>query len=610
MTIHIGEDKVSGVYLGALEVNKIYKDQDIIYQKNQLQKRTLIFEEVGTSSDAYGEFIKSDHINIGRTSIGTNVSSDWSSIQYYAPNCYLQGDYEINFTLVEFQDSSAQFARFKTDSDELVWRLDYDEDESNAFKLTDGQRTFSWASAQHQNLHFKITRIGNTLKVYVNNDLKVTVQGTSTVDGIFAFPALFLSGGYWFSNLSIYRLRVPVTRLPGGYQELSHVECTGNQWLNTGVTAWENEELKILARLRQTLASEDNQVLIDPNDSAYNLKVSHTDNKLYLYNEVYNNISMGDVLNVDLTHLGKRQGSTTTCIVNGQSKTVSFPYVTPDVTRIGSSSQYGSDKSYLKIYAVAIWVNNTKVRDFVPAKKKVDGSVGLYDMVNDTFYTSEGSGAFVAGYEIDPIKSNLFIDDCLNTSYNENYTTIGTCNVNRTSAGMDFTSSLNKEGYLKANQLITGDFDITFKVIASDSDVTIDAAAALLNNEDVNRISFTREVSQGFKFNWLYEDGGMIRSDTSSNSNQMWKITRRSNVIRLTAIEPGTGQTIGSLVSTMGIHKNAYFAWPALANKDTHFKVKDLRINYMGDPGELPFPSYITEVPLSKLLEHNTSTLV
>jgi hypothetical protein len=36
-----------------------------------------------------------------------------------------------------------------------------------------------------------------------------------------------------------------------------------------------------------------------------------------------------------------------------------------------------------------IWENNVLVRDFIPVYRKSDSVVGMYDSVNDVFYTNK-----------------------------------------------------------------------------------------------------------------------------------------------------------------------------------------------------------------------------
>lgn len=57
------------------------------------------------------------------------------------------------------------------------------------------------------------------------------------------------------------------------------------------------------------------------------------------------------------------------------------------------SDHYASYRlHYLKIYD-----NDTLVRDFVPCYRKADFKAGMYDLVNNVFYTNAGTGEFTLG---------------------------------------------------------------------------------------------------------------------------------------------------------------------------------------------------------------------
>lgn len=50
-----------------------------------------------------------------------------------------------------------------------------------------------------------------------------------------------------------------------------------------------------------------------------------------------------------------------------------------------------------RVFRVKISDAGTLVRDFIPAMRDSDGEVGMYDIVNDVFYTNSGTGVFVGG---------------------------------------------------------------------------------------------------------------------------------------------------------------------------------------------------------------------
>ena len=56
----------------------------------------------------------------------------------------------------------------------------------------------------------------------------------------------------------------------------------------------------------------------------------------------------------------------------------------------------------LKIYRVVVRNGNVFVMNAVPARRKSDDAVGMYDMVSGEFFTSSGSGQFTAPESVDP----------------------------------------------------------------------------------------------------------------------------------------------------------------------------------------------------------------
>ena len=63
----------------------------------------------------------------------------------------------------------------------------------------------------------------------------------------------------------------------------------------------------------------------------------------------------------------------------------------------------------MRLYTCQIYDNGTMVRDYVPAKRKSDNVVGLYDLQNSVFYTPTG-GSLIAGPEIIVLNMNCKID--------------------------------------------------------------------------------------------------------------------------------------------------------------------------------------------------------
>ena len=52
------------------------------------------------------------------------------------------------------------------------------------------------------------------------------------------------------------------------------------------------------------------------------------------------------------------------------------------------------------LYDFKIYDDNILVRNFIPCYRKLDGMIGLYDLVKGTFYTNSGSGVFIKGNDM------------------------------------------------------------------------------------------------------------------------------------------------------------------------------------------------------------------
>jgi hypothetical protein len=56
--------------------------------------------------------------------------------------------------------------------------------------------------------------------------------------------------------------------------------------------------------------------------------------------------------------------------------------------------------SAVRLYECKFLENTQIIRDFIPARRIVDNILGLYDIINNQFYTNAGSGNFIAGSTI------------------------------------------------------------------------------------------------------------------------------------------------------------------------------------------------------------------
>lgn len=63
-------------------------------------------------------------------------------------------------------------------------------------------------------------------------------------------------------------------------------------------------------------------------------------------------------------------------------------------------SSYREEKSSAKYYLCQMWENDILIFYGIPCYRKLDNVAGMYDIVNNVFYTNEGDGDFVVGADV------------------------------------------------------------------------------------------------------------------------------------------------------------------------------------------------------------------
>lgn len=196
--------------------------------------------------------------------------------------------------------------------------------------------------------------------------------------------------------------------LPSGYTALKYLRSTGTQWIKTDIAP--TLETKIQATGQRTVTSGYTALMGSTNPLTYIPMASGAYGGTY-YAKFGNSgeksmttaFPVGTALPPTIT-VDKTQavfstegyadksvsiGATGMGTINPNTKIALFG-------RYDGSSDICSPTSGFLLRA-KIWDDGTLVADFVPAKRDADDALGMYDLVNDTFYTNAGSGTFVGG---------------------------------------------------------------------------------------------------------------------------------------------------------------------------------------------------------------------
>lgn len=195
--------------------------------------------------------------------------------------------------------------------------------------------------------------------------------------------------------------------LPAGYTKLEYIETTGSQWINTGVKGnarWEFDiEFKTDINHRQLMGygGAGQEYWGVQTHGGYGVHESGVILKAKAGNRdtIVHNFGEND----DYSIWGQNKSVTVNSMDVSEKEYQLFT--------IMSSTGYSC---YAKLWRCKCVQGGKLIRDFVPAMRNSDNVIGLYDNINNVFYTNAGSGYFLSNYSwLDYIQSNG--TQCINT---------------------------------------------------------------------------------------------------------------------------------------------------------------------------------------------------
>lgn len=209
--------------------------------------------------------------------------------------------------------------------------------------------------------------------------------------------------GYGYAVPGYQRIEVPhpVTgggsRLPEGYMELSWIESTGTQYIDTGFKP--NQDTKVVVDGMWTSNTNANRTLFGTRTSStsksyYLMFVGSTSGTRSAYNASYRY-----EWTVDPTTRRTIVKDKNTTTIDGTSHSWTYAEFQCDYNMVlFALNEMDTIKwySYARIYSCQIYDNGTLVRDYIPCINP-SGEVGLYDLVTAAFFGNSGTGSFVAG---------------------------------------------------------------------------------------------------------------------------------------------------------------------------------------------------------------------
>lgn len=361
--------------------------------------------------------------------------------------------------------------------------------------------------------------------------------------------------------------------LPREYQQVEYIESSGTQCINTNYY-WQSEVTRVYAKFNITAQAAyrslwGNEEYVNGSTSTrYFGGIPHGGaNSSYSYyvgagsatgltlpedtNITLETFTTSDkkisiikdgttILNAKSYSGTVQTHSVATAVTNNTGKI--FIFANHNSGTSGNTSTGTQIVAGMRLYSFKMWDNNVLVRNFIPCYRKSDNVIGLYDLVNGTFYTNAGSGTFIKGNDIkDGFKiSTAIIEGTTNlggTSMNYSNKTNGStvsCNGWGGDAGtctFYHSGGYNNYPYKVYHKTATGTGGIYYKTA---NDITIEAgktytmsvyikASVNVNNAsaysfNINRGSDNYYINYGASFSITTNWKRLVRTFTATSS--------------------------------------------------------------------------------------------
>lgn len=191
--------------------------------------------------------------------------------------------------------------------------------------------------------------------------------------------------------------------IPDEYQEVEYIESSGNQYINTNLALWNGSNWKI-----------ENKFSVNQHYNYNNMfgvtGVTDTNNEMWIASDKKYYIRVGGITK---NAIGVIEVDTPYTIIHDNSGEKYNVYIEGELAKTFNKSNTNSDKIVLyghrdggkylngKTYYLKLWKDSQLMRYFIPCYKMGNTEQnGLYDIVNNIFYTNAGTGSYTRGNNV------------------------------------------------------------------------------------------------------------------------------------------------------------------------------------------------------------------
>lgn len=192
--------------------------------------------------------------------------------------------------------------------------------------------------------------------------------------------------------------------LPSEYKEVEYIESTGTQYIDTNyIINSKTNKIEIVFQMVNVDNEfncvfgyekvSNNRFFMRYNQNNTNYFGCYTPNSsAHVMNSSNKNQIIFDIPNDKLYKNGNEENVTITINTSGLNLYLfGLNY---------NDSFATNNASNMRLFSFKIYENDKIVKEYIPCYRKSDNEIGMYDLVNDVFYTNAGTGTFNKGGDV------------------------------------------------------------------------------------------------------------------------------------------------------------------------------------------------------------------
>ena len=235
-------------------------------------------------------------------------------------------------------------------------------------------------------------------------------KGSQAIDKIYKGTLVVYEGFKKLLASGVPPLILGKSILPSEYQRVEYIESTGTQYIDTGIIPNQDTGFDIDFLTKNDLTATDAKfgsimgARLASASREFQLTTYSTNSKgiLRYGSNAYNaGLAKNIRMHIELKDKVYTNNDDLTYSVTGTFESpVSLTIFA--LNQNGTVTQYGKNQ----LFSLKLYDNKTLIRDYIPCYRRSDGAIGLYDLVEDKFYTNKGTGIFLKGKDIKGFKSS------------------------------------------------------------------------------------------------------------------------------------------------------------------------------------------------------------